>query len=217
MASDYAETTLLPGILTRLRKEAPNVTLDILTPSDVTFYEVEQGKIDLVINRFDEMPSSFHRIALWRDGFACVIGANNPILQDFSLQAYLDARHVWVSKTGMGIGVGVDPEDVQRLGWVDEALSRIGEKRNIALFTRHYPAALQHAEQQDLIATVPLRAAQLVESRKRVVIVPPPFHIPQIELTMAWSPLLHQNPDHKWMRGLCREVAKATLATDISK
>lgn len=213
MASDYAETTLLPGILTRLRKEAPKVTLDILTPSDVTFYEVEQGKVDLVINRFEELPLSFHQSVLWRDGFACVIGAKNPILEDFSLGTYLNARHVWVSKTGMGVGVGVDPEDVQRLGWVDEALASIGEKRNIAVFTRHYPAAMQHAEQQDLIATVPLRAAKLRESSRGVVIVPPPFHIPQIELTMAWSPLLHHNPDHQWMRRLFRAVAQVSAPT----
>lgn len=215
MASDYAETTLLPGILTRLRKEAPHVTLDILTPSDVTFYEVEQGKVDMVVNRFDEMPSSFHQSVLWHDAFACVIGAKNPILEDFSLEAYLNARHVWVSKTGMGVGVGVDPEDIQRLGWVDAALTKIGKKRNIAVFTRHYPAAMQHAEQQGLIATVPLRAAELAESSRGVVIVPPPFDIPEIELQMAWSPLLHHNPDHRWMRRLFRDVARANVPTAL--
>ncbi len=28
----------------------------------------------------------------------------------------------------MGIGVGMDPDDVQRLGWVDEALAKIEGK-----------------------------------------------------------------------------------------
>ncbi|MEP5287430.1 MAG: LysR family transcriptional regulator, partial [Alloalcanivorax venustensis] len=35
MTSDYAEATLVPHIVRRLREEAPNVVLDFLTPSDV--------------------------------------------------------------------------------------------------------------------------------------------------------------------------------------
>ena len=41
MASDYAESTLLTRLLFKLRDEAPNITLDILTPSDVTFQDLE--------------------------------------------------------------------------------------------------------------------------------------------------------------------------------
>ena len=212
MASDYAEVTLLPALLGRLRREAPSITLDIMTPSDVNFYDVEQGKVDLVINRFDDMPSSFHQTVLWRDGFSCVIGRRNPVLKNFSLERYLEARHVWVSKTGMGVGVGVDPADVQRLGWVDEALAELGHKRNIALFTRHYLVAMQHAEQQDLIATVPSRAAALKAASRRVEILAPPFDIPPIDLTMAWSPLLHNNPGHRWLRQQFRAVADAAAA-----
>jgi len=37
--------------------------------------------------------------------------------------------------------------------------------------------------------------------------MPPPFDIPPIELTMAWSPLLQHNPAHRWMRKLMAETA----------
>ena len=43
MASDYSEATLLPVLLGRLRKQAPNIRLDIMTPSDVSFHDVERG------------------------------------------------------------------------------------------------------------------------------------------------------------------------------
>ena len=208
VASDYAETTLIPGVLSRIRKEAPSVTLDMLTPSDVGYTEVEQGKVDIVINRFEELPASFHSSVLWRDGFACVIGKNHPASAKLTLKKYLAAQHVWVSKTGMGVGFGINPHDRQRLGWVDAALDRIGKTRDIALFTRHYPVAIQHAEQQDLIATVPCRAAALKRKSRKVVILEPPFDIPDIELTMAWSPLLHHNPGHRWLRNVIRDAAK---------
>ncbi|MEL7046301.1 MAG: LysR family transcriptional regulator, partial [Pseudomonadota bacterium] len=53
MASDYAESTLFPSVLAALRDQAPGVTLDIMTPSDVSFLDVERGKVDMIINRFD--------------------------------------------------------------------------------------------------------------------------------------------------------------------
>ena len=208
MASDYAESTLLPTLLGKLRTLAPGLTLDIMTPSDVSFLDVERGKVDMVINRFDSMPQSFHQIHLWNDSFSCVLSPENPVLQDFTLENYLKANHVWVSKTGMGVGVGVNPDDVQRLGWVDAALNKLGKKRQIRVFTRHYQAAMTMAEQNDLIVTLPTRAALLKLDNPRVVLRDPPLEIPPLELKMAWSPLLQHNPADKWLRKLIADTAR---------
>lgn len=209
MASDYAECTLIPALLSRLRNAAPNVTLDIMNPSDVSFHDVEQGRVDMVINRFDDMPQSFHQKTLWNDHFSCILSKFNPILANFNLDSYLQSQHVWVSKTGMGVGVGVDPSDVQRLGWVDKTLDTMGKKRRITVFTRHYQAAAVLAEQKDLVATLPSKLARLQLANNRVSIMPPPFDIPPFELKMAWSPLLQHNPAHKWLRKLIAETAEA--------
>ncbi|MGI9275536.1 MAG: LysR family transcriptional regulator [Endozoicomonas sp.] len=209
MASDYAESTLIPLLLRQLRIQAPNVTLDVLTPSDVSFHDVEQGRVDMAINRFDSLPQSFHQSLLWKDSFSCVLSRSNPILEEFTLENYLEAQHIWVSKTGMGIGVGVNPEDVQQLGWVDEALSRLGHSRNISVFTRHYQVAMLLSGQHDLIATLPSRLGYLQKFNPSLVVLAPPFDIPPIELTMAWSSLLHHNSAHQWLRGIIKNVARS--------
>ncbi|MEP0203472.1 MAG: LysR substrate-binding domain-containing protein [Halioglobus sp.] len=208
MASDYAESTLLPSVLGKLRTQAPGLTLDIMTPSDVSFLDVERGKVDMVINRFDSMPQSFHQIHLWDDSFSCLLSPENPVLEDFTLDNYLKANHIWVSKTGMGVGVGVDPDDVQRLGWVDLALNKLGKKRQIRVFTRHYQAAMTLAEQNDLIVTLPTRATLLKRDNPRVVLREPPLDIPPLELKMAWSPLLQHNPANRWLRKLIVTTAR---------
>jgi len=208
MASDYAESTLLPAVLGKLRNLAPGITLDIMTPSDVSFLDVERGKVDMLINRFDSMPQSFHQIHLWSDSFTCVLSPQNPVLKDWTLDNYLQANHVWVSKTGMGVGVGVNPADVQRLGWVDVALNKLGKKRQIRVFTRHYQAAMTLAEQNDLIVTLPSRAAQLKLENPRVVLREPPLDIPPLELKMAWSPLLQHNPANRWLRKIIADTAR---------
>jgi len=209
MASDYAESALFPHVLRQLREKAPGIVLDIMTPSDVSFLDVEQGKVDMAINRFDSMPQSFHQKAIWVDDFSCLLSVNNPIAEDFTLETYLEAAHIWVSKTGMGVGVGMNPLDVQHLGWVDEALRSIDKQRHIAIFTRHYQAAMLLAEQNDLIVTLPSKAAELQRDNPRVVIKKPPFEIPPLDLTMAWSALLQHNPAHQWMRRFIVDVARS--------
>ena len=207
--SDYTESTLLPHLLRRLSSEAPHIILDVLTPSDISYQNVEQGTVDLVINRFDVLPQSFHQMTIWRDTFSCLFSHSNPIAENFNLKNYLDSEHVWVNKTGMGAGVGMEPGSSKTLGWVDEALTQIGEKRRIRVFTRHYQAAMRLAELPDLIVTIPTKAARLLQDNPSVIITDPPFYIPEIELKMAWSPLVQHNPAHQWLRRLIADVARA--------
>ncbi|MGR5360701.1 LysR family transcriptional regulator [Vibrio mediterranei] len=207
MASDYAESTIIQPLLKRLSEIAPKIRLDIMTPSDVSYQDVEQGTVDIIINRFDDIPQSFHQMSLWHDGFSCLFSCDNPIADNFDLLSYLKAQHIWVSKTGMGTGVGINPSEAQKLGWIDEALIRIGKTRNITVFTRHYLSAILFAQQKNLILTIPTKAAQLQRHNPKLLIKPAPFAIEPFEVKMAWSPLLQSNPDHQWMRRLIKSVA----------
>ena len=216
MASDYAETTLLPRVRTRMIEEAPDTALDILTPSDVTFQDIELGNVDLVMNRFDSLPQSLHLSVLWKDDFSCVMRRDNPLLEGFNYEKYLQGNHVWVNKTGMGVATGVNPDDIQKLGWVDVALDALGGRRKIAVYTRHYISAIQLTQQQDLIATVATRSTHLVKHFENLAIVPAPFEIPNIELHMVWSPLLHHNIAHRWFRNVIRDVANEIKAEEAA-
>lgn len=102
----------------------------------------------------------------------------------------------------------MEPGAGQSLGWVDEALARLGKERRIRVFTRHYESAMRLADLRDLIVTLPSKAANRLKEHPGVIILPPPFEIPEIELTMAWSPLLQHNPAHRWMRRLIADVAQ---------
>jgi DNA-binding transcriptional LysR family regulator len=209
MASDYAESTLLMEVIKRLNQLAPNISLDLITPSDVTFHDVEQGKVDMAINRFEELPQSFHQKVIWQDEFACVVNRKHALTSHLNLENYLKAKHIWVSKTGFGVGVGIDPKQVQKLGWVDAELTKLGKQRDIKVFTRHYHVALQLAKGQDLVATLPRKAADLYKNDPQVEILQPPFDIPAFPLKMAWSAILQHDAGHIWFRRLITEVAEA--------
>ena len=207
MASDYAEATLFPLLVKRMRELAPHIVLDILTPSDISFRDLEQGKVDMAINRFDDMPQSFHQVTVWRDSFSCLLNSSNPAVTDFDLETYLESSHIWVSKTGIGVGFGMSPDKPSGLGWIDQALNKMGHKRNISIFTRHYQVPALIVGDNDLIATLPSKVAQLQINNPEIVILDPPFDVPEFELKMAWSPLLHHNAAHRWLRSTINEVA----------
>lgn len=211
MAADYAEATLIPALAKAMRTESPNVVLDFLTPSDVSYRDMEQGKVDMAINRFTDIPQSFHQITVWKDTFSCLVHRDSPIADSFNLKNYLEAKHIWVSKTGMGVGFGMSPDQSGGLGWIDQALGRLGKKRQIAIFTRHYQMPALLAENADLVATLPTRVAKLQTENPNLVLRDPPFHIPEFELKMAWSPLLHHNAAHRWMRQLILFVARKII------
>ncbi len=211
IVGDYAESTLIPSVLQRLREEAPNVILDLLTPSDASIGDLEQGKVDLAINRFDDLPQSFHSVVVWRDSFSCLMSNDNPLANDLSFDNYLDSQHIWVSKTGVGRGTGINIDNYNKLGWVDRAVdqARSGARRKIAIFTRHYQMPGVIKARNDLVVTLPTRVANKHLEEGQFFVAPPPFEISPIELNMAWSPLLQHNPAHRWLRRLIMDVANS--------
>lgn len=209
MATDYIEATLLTHVMLKIKDQAPNASIDVMTPSDVSFRDIEDGRVDLAINRFDQLPDSFHQMPVWQDSFSCVLHKDNTAADDLDLEKFLAAEHVWVSKTGMGVGTGMRKNiGAKKLGWVDNALNNIGKERTIRVFTRHYMVASLLAEQRNLIATMPTRAANLFAQGPNLACKEVPFEIPDIQVTMAWSPLLQSNAGHQWLRRLVSDVAK---------
>jgi DNA-binding transcriptional LysR family regulator len=91
---------------------------------------------------------------------------------------------------------------------VDEALARLEKHRNIASFTRNYHVAIHLAKAQNLIATLPTKVAKIYNDDPTLTIIEPPFAIPPIQLDMIWSPLLHRDASHIWLRQQITDVAK---------
>lgn len=206
LVSDYVEGTLISALVKHLQSVAPNITLDILTLSDGSFQDLEKGSIDLAINRFDSIPPSFHQRSIWQDGFSCLVAANNPLATEMSFAAYLAAKHIWVSKTGIGVGTGMS--HTSQRGWVDDELANLGHERRIHVYTRHYQNVPLLLRDTDMVATIPARAAMLYKDSSELVIVKPPFAIEPIEITMVWSPVLQHNPAHQWLRDSLITCAK---------
>lgn len=215
LVSDYVEGILISALVAHLQTHAPQLSLDILTLSDGSFQDLEKGAIDLAINNFDFIPQSFYKRSIWSDSFSCLMALGHPLLADNTLQNYLSSSHIWVSKTGIGVGTGMTQSSNR--GWVDKTLEDLGHERHISVYTRHYQIIPQLVRQTDLVATMPTRAACLYKSNAELAISEPPFTIPKIDINMIWSPLLHHNSDHKWIRDTLIQLADNLALTSLSE
>jgi DNA-binding transcriptional LysR family regulator len=184
------------------------ISLDVLTLSDGDFQDLEKGKIDLAINRFDYIPQSFHNRTLWRDSYVCMVNKAHPLVQNNTLEQYLASRHIWVSKTGVGVATGMSQDNVRKLGWVDGALKALGLERNIKVFTRHYQIIPLLLRDSDLVATIPIKAAESYAKNQDLTVIPVPFEMAPYDIKMVWSPIKHHRGDHQWLRNALVSLAK---------
>src|SRR5688572_18731747 len=71
--SDHADFTLAPAFTTRIRREAPAISLHIEAVDQVdAIRRLEEDRFDHVIAAFDDVPKRVRRAPLYRERFVCV-------------------------------------------------------------------------------------------------------------------------------------------------
>ena len=72
-ATAYAQQVVLPALISKLRKQSPNLRLIVRDFEIDTFHELmESGKVNLVIAFPDYIPDSYPIIKLFEEHHVCV-------------------------------------------------------------------------------------------------------------------------------------------------
>lgn len=125
-----------------------------------------------------------------------MISANNLITQDkFNLETFLLMKHCLVTISGLGTGL------------VDDILAKQGLKRNVMLKIPHFLVTSHIIAQSDLVVTLPYRMGVLLSQQKKIRLLEPPIDIPQFSIFLYWHIKNQNNPLHKWMRNLIKEIS----------
>lgn len=115
---DLHQTTLLPALVTRLRREAPQLDLRFLVADrDRLHDQLAAGEIDLVIAPILVGMPELCAELLWKDRLVTLVGASNRLAQPMTIETYsvadhvVDAGHVRVSPDGRGASLvdTIDP------------------------------------------------------------------------------------------------------------
>lgn len=154
IASDLFTGSVLPGVMKRLGRAAPNIRVSVRPVSASPMADLEHGVADLLIAGPVDAPPGIHARELFRDDFACLVRKDHPrIRRAPSLPAYLAETHVLVAPRG---------RPGSRL---DDALAAEGHRRRIALMLPHFMAAAMVVATSDLVVTLPSRVARLLARR----------------------------------------------------
>jgi DNA-binding transcriptional LysR family regulator len=198
--ADSIEVAVIPGLVARLRQEAPGVGLRLRSINRISILEeLDAGTLDLGIGVFNQGQIHHKRRPLYTDNFICLFNpAQLNLCPPISLEDYLRVPHVLTSLT----------EDTH--GAVDEALAKRKLKRIIALTTPGFLAVPFVVRRAPVITTMPSKLARYFAEAFGLATSPAPIELPTFTISLLWHASFDQDPGHLWLRqtvsGLAAEV-----------
>ena len=200
-ASDYMEIVLMPALLERLGREAPNIDLVLMRHAGHGMNQLDDGEVDMLL--VPPMPIERSGVLvqhILHEKFVCVVRAEHPrVGKKLTLERYLELGHVLVSPRGT------------RGGIVDDALAKIGKSRRVAVVVPHFLVAPFLVERTDLVLTLAARIAKSLEPAVKLKALAPPSELvlPGFDVRMCWHERDHADPAHAWLRAQIAAVAKS--------
>src|SRR6201991_2394688 len=191
MMPDLAVELLMPLLMEKIARLAPNVRLDVVPWRGPPIFGAEFARtIDLVISIGDAF-RGFHRQRLYTDSDALAVRRGHPAGAKLKQrEGFLNARHVAVVIRGQS-------EDL-----IDTWLRPKGIDRRIALVVSGYLEALHVAARTDLVAFVPRRLIGALSKQLSLAAITPPFD-PGIDEQFMFHPTRAQmDPGSVWLRGI---------------
>lgn len=199
--SDVLGYLLLPGLMARIRRQAPGVSLEVvhLPPVD-TVAALETDAIDLAVSMDLELSSSVRGSALLEDRMVCVMSERHPLAHKrLTLPAFLAQHHIKVS---------ISPLDGR---YVDGALAKMGTSRKVALNVPHWLLVPRLLSDSSMVSVLSERYAKLVGAG--LVLHGLPFPGTDFNWSLYWHRRYDATPVHCWLREMLNETAR-DLAAD---
>ncbi|MFD1343387.1 LysR family transcriptional regulator [Litorisediminicola beolgyonensis] len=192
----YERVTLLPGLVRRLRRDAPGIRLKVISSAVRGKEQLDRGESELLIGPIRLQETGFFGRVLLRDVHVIVMAEDHPLAgSEIDLKTFLGWPQAVVN-----YGVSWRSRIVQ-------AVAEMGHEPNTVIEVpspAHLPRLI---EGTDLIATVPSRIAQ--SFGPVIAVVPCPVEA-DLEVHLFWTERTHRAPMHQWLRGQIAEVAQET-------
>jgi DNA-binding transcriptional LysR family regulator len=195
---DRLSIALLPPLLTRLRKLAPNMALQVLTADRKQALDLLDGdRVDLALGWFDEKPAHLLTERMREDRLQCVVRRDHPILKRgavYDVAAVLSYPHLVVSATG------------QRTAIFDDLLLRHGRRRHPLVTVTNFTAVPQLLSCSDMIGVFADLAAGVFQKSFDLVKRPLPIDVGAVATDMVWHVRYERDRKHAWLREQIRAV-----------
>ncbi len=215
--SSYICAVLMPEVIVRLRREAPQATVAIRSWAPGLTEELEGGRIDVLIGDFEHVPERFELDPLFSDRPVWMLGRDylQPKRTDDARLAVLPRLAALQEGVPTEMGPVVAENGLVRRVALDEQSGVVGVppgKFDSApiLATIPYssvaPLIVKHA---DMAALLPERLAQIFAAHFELDLVPAANSLPETRIGAVWHREHGRHPALAWFRELLRGAAQA--------
>ncbi len=203
-ASDYLDPLFLPALVSQLKRQAPQVRLELMPLSGDFDYRrsLATGAVDLVIGNWLEPPGELHLGRLMSDEVVCLVAQDNPIVRlaatrGWSIDKYLASEHIAPTPTHPGAR-----------GVIDEHLGSLQMQRNIMVRSAHFGLIPLMVAQSLLVLTTGRLFCSRYTDVLPVRIVRCPVDFPMLTYYQLWHELSHASASMRWLREQVRDAAR---------
>ncbi|HXD44628.1 MAG TPA: LysR family transcriptional regulator [Pseudolabrys sp.] len=195
---DRLSIAVVPALLARLQKAAPNMSLHIITAERQRALELlDAERTDCALGWFDEKPGHCGAELMMEENLFCVFRRDHPILRRgkaFDIAAVLSFPHVVVSASGQGSAI------------FDDLLKRHGLSRRALVAVTNFTAVPSLLGGSDMIGVFTKLAADAFQTSFGLAKRPVPLDVGKIATQMVWPLRYERDPRHLWLRQQIRAV-----------
>jgi DNA-binding transcriptional LysR family regulator len=200
--ANYVSGFFLPSFSSRIRKEAPNITIDIVPFSISTESVWDQVDVQIRLTPGRLKPRAVRSKRLMADDVVVIMRSDHPSASEpMTAELYASLPHVKLSQSSTGTTV------------IDDALAERGLHRHSALIVSSWDTIPDLLLETDLIAIAPRLLLSLDPRLKNLKSAPLPLEEVVFSIDLCWDKRSENESGHKW---LCEMIVKV-FNTQIEK
>lgn len=202
--SDMSEFYFLPPLLAHLQEHGPGIRFRIVQPPLSTLESsLRSGEVDLSIGFAPGLSKECDTSTMFNDKHVCMIRADHPLAhQDISKELLESLRYIFANSSATG----------HRM--IEQWLSEIDIKRNIVLNLPHFTVAPEIVRKTDLAVILPHSIALRFNKHQDFRLLPLPFDLPAIDVSMHWHLRFNTDPGLMWLRALFMDMFSKPMLPD---
>lgn len=217
--SDYITATVIPDLIARIRKAAPNARCRVHPLSEMNLTEeLDRGMIHAAIGVFGKTPSRFISEPLLSDQSVWLMRRDHPAaigtfgLRDLSAYPHVD---ILISdQIQADASATIDQGGLERAyitsnpHHIEALLGAEGMSRKVGATVSHILAVPALVAATDMLAFTPLQFAIRAAKALDLVWREPPYHAPAFQISMLSHRTMGAHPSIQWLRQELIESAK---------
>ena len=193
--TDISEIVLLPILLNRLQKAAPDIRIEIEKISDDSAARLASGEIDLAVGFMPHLEAGFYQQILFTQNFVCLAAKNHPRVGNRIGRAeFLNEGHIVVRTSGTGHWI------------VDKVFEQHGMARKVVLRLPSFLGVAHIVAETEMLVIVPRKLGEKLVSQEDIKLLAPPVPLPSFSVNQHWHVRFHADSGNIWLRRTIAEL-----------